>query len=583
MSVDHPLRVALVGTPSHPEVEWNDASLTRLRALGFNAVQLNIAWSYRPDDEVLNLEDVIAIPGAPEPLAGQGRRGNGERRARLTARARLARRHGFRTILHVGIPFQGRAGFDGAPLPQCISDPGVTDRYEKALSLLAQAIPEIDDILVYTYDQDAWLCSEFGGCDRCLGVPLHERLPRFLNGLGEAWNRSRPNGRVWWEPWELSSGQALACVPRLDPSRLGVMVHNTIGEVISTRPADAFVRNLATAAASRGLPVVVEIFLSSSNEEVEPWTHLPVPLVTIEQLRAVDRVVGVSGVKEYFGLRLDEFDVNLNAAAAYFRAPNRTDGELLDDVAALFGEKWLPRFWTLASEAYSLYPWDASWFGRQLGRSQPVHETTAATVRGAQTSASAWDTPAWRSSRHAVFMRTDNGEPHPWLLEDVGLRCSQAADRMTDALAVFDREPWVDRAEHLETHLQLQRLQALGFVTRTRAYAFHIRETLLACVLRSEPRPFLRDELRRTLEADLANQEREVLRLAEVEALGAPEISEVAGLQATEKWVVQTRTDLDGIKDALSTLTRSLPEYLATYSLAVPGVARAGQFSLTSR
>src|SRR6476661_7222024 len=126
-------RVGFLGNPNSAEpfkfwrvVPWTDANLQRLKDLGFNTIQVNVAWGPRPDDEPLNLEDVVAL------------------------------------------------------LPE----------------IFARDFPEVDDILVYTYDQDAWLCSEFGPCPRCLGIPLHERLPHFLNHLASRWKAVRSQGRL---------------------------------------------------------------------------------------------------------------------------------------------------------------------------------------------------------------------------------------------------------------------------------------------------------------------------------------------------------------------------------------------------
>ena len=56
------LKIALIGCPSQPDVPWTKETVTRVRDLGFNAIQLNIAWGSRPADEPLNLEDVLEIP-----------------------------------------------------------------------------------------------------------------------------------------------------------------------------------------------------------------------------------------------------------------------------------------------------------------------------------------------------------------------------------------------------------------------------------------------------------------------------------------------------------------------------------------
>ena len=272
-------RVAIVGTPSDPNVEWTAERLARLVKMGFTQVQLNIAWSYRPADEALNLEDVWAVRGETVSAAELERRA--ERRADLVHRSGLAKAARLSTLFHFGAPYQGRNGYVGQVLPRCILDPSTIEAYKRAVSEFGAALPDVDSLLVYTYDQDAWLCSEFSSCERCTGVPLHERVTAFVNALAAGWRSVRPEGRVWWEPWELSAGQTLASIPLLDPTAVGLMLHGSIAEVISTIPADRFFQNAVSVATTCGIPVVAEAFLSSNNEEVEPWRELPVPLVTV--------------------------------------------------------------------------------------------------------------------------------------------------------------------------------------------------------------------------------------------------------------------------------------------------------------
>ena len=62
MAVPFQYRVGILGCPSRPQVAWNRKNLERLKALGFNTMQLNIAWGYRPADEPLTLEDVVELP-----------------------------------------------------------------------------------------------------------------------------------------------------------------------------------------------------------------------------------------------------------------------------------------------------------------------------------------------------------------------------------------------------------------------------------------------------------------------------------------------------------------------------------------
>ncbi len=75
-----------MGTPSLPPADWSPDRLAELKALGFTTVQVNIAWSFRLMDEILNLEDVVAVPNSPESRALPGEE-HTRRRTLLTCSA----------------------------------------------------------------------------------------------------------------------------------------------------------------------------------------------------------------------------------------------------------------------------------------------------------------------------------------------------------------------------------------------------------------------------------------------------------------------------------------------------------------
>src|SRR5258708_7599582 len=61
--------VGFLGNPNSADpfkfwrvVPWTDENLLRLKDLGFNTIQVNVAWGPRPNDEPLNLEDVVELP-----------------------------------------------------------------------------------------------------------------------------------------------------------------------------------------------------------------------------------------------------------------------------------------------------------------------------------------------------------------------------------------------------------------------------------------------------------------------------------------------------------------------------------------
>ncbi len=562
----HPfaLRVGIMGCPARPGAAWTGENLARLKALGFNTMQLNIAWGARPADEPLNLEDVIELPAAQGHLesdivvpsqADPSPARRAQRKAQLRERIELCRAAGMRTIFHFGAPNNGwyNPGFLDymrGQMPRCLLDGKTQEYYTVLLETFAAAYPGVDDVLMYTYDQAAWLCDEFGSCPHCAGVPLHERVTPFVNRMAETWQRLNPQGRLWWEPWELSAGQVLRCVEQLNPACVGLSLHTDVAEAQATVYADRWFRNTAALAAARGMPVLGENFLGGASEELEPFTHLAHPLAPVHMLRTVSQVAGVTGIKEYYGLLPDQEDPNLRAVGLYLADPELSDAALLARLAEPYGPAApeMARFWSLTSAGMELFPWDASWFIREIGRSDPCHALSAAFLRGYCA-----ETPSWLSTRDAIFMKVNNDEPHPWMLEDVQLRCELAAGRFEAALelgrgtaASLAPEPGAAFRQNLE--------ELAGLLARVRAYAYHIRASNLAAILRqvrargeSAPERLVA-ELRAVLLTDQAN-------------MGAPE----------------------PLEPAIQMLDRDLDAFLATYFCLEENQASKGVFSLTSR
>jgi hypothetical protein len=525
MTLDY--RVAFLGCPTAPDAAWDETNLCRLMALGFNTIQLHIAWGARPGDEPLNLEDVVSLPAGhaaafdplPIPLDSDPTPGRAVARASaLEARLALCRSLGLRTIFHFGAPYNAIysswQGLD-AGLKLCLQDGQTPAYYVALLEAFHARFPGVDDLLVYTYDQDAWLCNEFGTCEHCFGVPLHERVVPFVDLLTSTWRRLNPAGRVWWSPWELSAGQVLRCVEMLEPAGLGLDLHPNIAETMAAHPVDRWLKNVAALAAGRGIPVMVESFLGAASEEVEPFQHLAHPLVTRRQIMALAAVPGVCGIKEYYGLRPDVEDPNLRMAGLTFTQPQLSEDDALAALAAPYGPAaaGVAEFWRLCSAAQELFPYDTSWFAREKGKTDLNHSLNAAFLRGEMCS-----TPAWRSSRALIFMKTDSAQPHPWMLEDVQLRCQLAADRMAAALALGESLRALIPTALAQTFTAGLAELAL-FHRQIMSYVYHLRETNLATLLRQAAEsghgypPRLVAELDALLAADAANQANDGLTL----------------------------------------------------------------------
>ena len=335
----------------------------RLKALGFTVIQVDVAWT-RPDDEILNIEDIVELSAEeqkeyPQPVPLRSKAGAenlATRQETIRHRIALAKAAGLRTLLLVGAPYNAHARYGDEP-PNCILDEKTAKRHVLMLERLVEVLPGLDDLQVYTYDVDAWLCSEFGKCSRCRGVPLHRRLVGFVNTLAATWRKVNPDGRVWWEPWELSSGQSLTCIELLDPDGLGLVMHCNSAECMATMPVDRWVRNMGAIAKQRGIPVMVQYFLGGTSEETEPY-FLSHPLVTLRGLKAIAAVPGLTGIKEYYGLGPDRDDPNLRMTGLFFRNPAIGEDEALNELARPYGDAAdeMIRFWRLTSEAWSCSP-----------------------------------------------------------------------------------------------------------------------------------------------------------------------------------------------------------------------------------
>jgi hypothetical protein len=194
---------------------------------------------------------------------------------------------------------------------------------------------------------------------------------------------------------------------------------------------------------------------------------------------------------------------------ARLQNPSRSTNDLEREITMRFGpaQADVLAYLDLLSDARQTYPWDASWLAREVGRASTDHGWSGATIRGAVAS-----TPSWESTRHAMFMKTDNAQPHFWMLEDVELRCKMTTD-------ILDKAS--DMGARILAELSNSRDQALFqqiqddvdiFRRVSRSYALHLRETNIAQMLRQDlaagrlMTPALVEELHRLLDSDVDNQ-----------------------------------------------------------------------------
>jgi hypothetical protein len=579
---DAPYRVAFLAQPASCEpawirrIEWNRENIGKLKSLGFTVIQVDVAWT-RPDDEILNIEDLVALSAEeqkdyPQPVPVRSMPGSKNLEARQeTVRKRivLAKEAGLRTLLLVGVPYNAHARYGDDP-PNCILDEKTSKRHVLMLENLVKAMPGLDDLQVYTYDVDAWLCSEFGKCPRCRGVPLHRRLVGFVNTLAATWRKVKPGGRVWWEPWELSSGQSLNCIESLAPEGLGLVMHCNAAECMATMPVDRWVKNMGAIAIQRRIPVMVQYFLGGTSEETEPY-FLSHPLVTLRGLQAIAAIPGLTAIKEYYGLGPDRDDPNLRMTGLFFRNAAIGENEALNELAKPYGQAAdeMIRFWRLTSEGMELFPWETSWFIREIGRSRVDHSLTSATLRGMDTS-----TPAWRSSRHSTFLRIEPAyPPHPWMLEDVQLRCEAAARRMAQALSVG--VPLQNNLpKEFSQSFALNLLDLGRFQRRALAYAYHLRETNLVTCLRAA-----RNDAQQAVVQRLA-KELQAVMAADLENVCKEKSAKVGDPNPATASTAGAWPEMEA---ALDLAQRDLQKFLDTIFGDAPDKASKGIFSATSR
>ena len=316
----------LVGSPSDPNISWSDDELEQIKGLGVNMLQLNIAWGGRPGGEVLNMEDL-----------------NDSQLAKWKFRVSQAKKHGFVTMAQFGVPQVLYKGSGWSVVqPACILDPVIRDKYTRLLGEFCDRFPTVDNILLYTYDQDSWQCSEFGPCPRCSGIPLDERLSGFLNLMNEAMQKHHPGITLWWKPWEISNGQAVKIVKEMNPSHLGLILNPSCANEVYPFNDRAFksdlgIKRTVQIASDRGIPVIGEFDYTLYTGYYAITDYFP--RFVYEQLQSWKELNGVVGVKEYFGFAPSQFSVNADMLRACMKSPDASLEELLKEIAAPYREK----------------------------------------------------------------------------------------------------------------------------------------------------------------------------------------------------------------------------------------------------
>ena len=543
-------KIAIVGNPSDPDIRYDSSQMQSLKDLGFNTLQLNIAWGARPADEPLNLEDILYVDGVGDPDKVA------KRLSDIKERARIAKQWGFRTLFHFGAPRVDSLYkiltpelIDVATEKNSIQKKEVVDKYVSLLQRLKREIPELDDIQIYTFDQEAWVGNEFGTGASDRDIPLAERIPGFLKGLTDTWKAVSPEGMVWWEPWEISAGQIYAMIPSLPTENFGLFLHSNIAEVQLSRPVDVWFKNTVRLCSEQGIPVVGEIFMASANEEVAPLTGIAAPRLVAEELDAVGNVSGIAGVKEYYGMVPDSYDPNLLMAAAKLRNLDASTEKILQELAEPYGmaSQEVLAAWEASAVGLSVFPWDATWRFRSLpldlvGIGGVYHRWDIAHIEG-----SVAPSPSWKSTRRSLFMTTESEVLDPWFFEDIELRCEasshkllQAIKHYKNALEQVTEEPYADYLNDNKEQLAL--LEQV--ITAIRCYC---REANLTYLMRKhveEGHAIPQNLIRRfeaIMQVDMMNQRKGYN--TNKSSLQLPDIEQVRSYPTAEEMLESFRAD----------------------------------------
>ncbi len=485
--------VGIVGNPSVPDISWSDEELEQIKALGVNMVQLSIAWGGKPANEVLNLEDLDA-----------------EQRAKWAFRIKQAKKHGLKTIAQFGIPRM----INYSPVqPACILDLTVQKKYQELLTDFMTSFPEVDDVMVYTFDQRAWLCSEYGPCPRCTGVPLDERVPQFLNLLNETMQKCRPNTRLWWKPWELSRGQIVTILGKVNPAGFGLALNpSTSNEVYPFNDrsfkSDLGVKRFVQLAKEHGIPVLGEF----DHTFYKPLYLIEdfFPRLIYEQMNGWKEMPGIVGVKEYYGFSPSVFSVNAAMLKAWMKSPEASLDTLLQEIVAPYGSQAAPllqQAWEYTAQSVEAYPWDTTYLIGPIGLDRSwdgSHDWESVSII-----ATTWETPIWKANRRGNFMLTDEPKAHPWLFEDCGLRLEDAAALGFTAVGFYDQA--IAAGGPKVEDIRIQREVVWKTSRSLRAKSLHYLMTLAAQNARTVQNdekqfPIVQKRLEALLKKDLANQ-----------------------------------------------------------------------------
>jgi hypothetical protein len=477
-------RAAMPGNPSFYEdglQDYSVESLSKLKDKGINTIFINLAWS-RPHIDSVCLEHTAVSKSFPL-LSAENVTGN---RQKIKKRVENVKSLGLKAMAIFGIPQY----FDYTRLPEnykclmgaskstiadasvtCIESPDVMTLYKELIADFLGNIPDIDGMLIYTYDELAEVCDEDSDCPRCKGIPQEERIPKFLNKLYSYCLTIKDDFEIWWEPWELSWSQVYGTLKKLNIN-IKVACHSNIHEVYYCNHPDLWFRSIAALCDEQGRDMIGELFMGGTGEDLGFTPMYPCPRLVFEQIDSTSKIKGVTGIKEYYGICTKFMSVNETVMGEYFNGNFNYD-EIINNTADEYtpdkeSKNLLLKYWSFSSRVLELLPWEVSWVLR-FSNYHPYDEAYWGKVSFANLMKTPWNTPSWLSNRRSYYMVTDN------TVNMNSEYCSDIIKRFNFCIELIN--------EGLEFAEKVTVCEPYDFILKTQIESTHMLKSLIMCRL----------------------------------------------------------------------------------------------------
>ncbi len=417
-------KAAMPGNPSFYKnglQDYSAESLLKLKEKGINTIFVNLAWS-RPEIDAVCLEHCAVSKSFPLLSDEYDYVLN---RQKIKDRVQTVKSLDMKAMALFGVPRY----FDYNKYPQsyrclmgaskstiadasvtCIRSPEVMMLYKELITDFFANVPDIDGMMIYTYDELAEVCDEESDCPRCKGISQEIRIPEFLNKIYDYCLTLKNHFEIWWEPWELSWSQVYGILKNLD-DRIAVSCHSALHEVYFCNHPDLWFRSIAALCVEQGRDMVAELFMGGSGEDLGYSAMYPCPRLVFEQIDAAVKTRGVSGIKEYYGICTRFMSVNESVMGRYFNGTEVYD-DMIGSVADEYtfdgeSKKNLLLYWSFSSRILELLPWEVSWVLR-FSNYHPYDPAYWGKISFAGLMKTPWLTPSWLSNRRSYYMVTDN-------------------------------------------------------------------------------------------------------------------------------------------------------------------------------